>query len=74
MPTTTTEVPLLYLRRANPNEPVELVIGYGDHSCTVYVLRPSQLAKLAVDAVLMTTPRQLDSFHATRRLGQVGAD
>jgi hypothetical protein len=44
------EVPILYLRRGHPGVPAELVIGYDGDPSMVYVLRPGQLANLAIDA------------------------
>jgi hypothetical protein len=47
-----TEMPQIFLRQANKNEPAELVIGDGNSS-SIYILRYSQLKQLAFDAVMM---------------------
>lgn len=47
-----TEMPQVFLRQANKNEPAELVIGDGKNQ-TIIRLRPFQLARLAYDAVTM---------------------
>ena len=44
------EVPVLYLRQGHPGVPAELVVSYGGDPSMVYVLRPGQLANLAIDA------------------------
>lgn len=40
------------LRRPGRGDPVELVIGNGDHTCQVYQLTSEQLKSIARDAVL----------------------
>lgn len=46
-----TEAKLIYLRQGHPREAPELVVEPGGGiPAAVYVLRPSQLANLAIDA------------------------
>lgn len=40
------------LRRPGRGDPVELVIGNGDHTCRVFTLTPEQVKSLARDIVL----------------------
>ena len=44
------EVKSIYLRRAHPRDPVEVVIGYGDHHCTIVRLTKDQHRALTRDS------------------------
>jgi hypothetical protein len=54
-----TEVPWLYLRQTDPGGLTELVIDFGHDMQEVYMLRPTQLAVLAVDATRFALARYL---------------
>ncbi len=56
-----TEVPSLYLRQTESGALTELVVDFGHDTLEVYILRPSQLAKLAVDATRFALARHLSS-------------
>lgn len=56
-----TEVPSLYLRQAASGGLTELVIDFGHDIQEVYMLRPTQLARLAVDATRFALVRYLSS-------------
>lgn len=40
----------IYLRRAHPKDPVELVIGWGNHDCTIVRLSPEQHEAITRDS------------------------
>ena len=51
-----TEVPLVYLRRANARAAVELVIADKDNQTTIINLRPSQLRGIIQDGIKFCFP------------------
>jgi hypothetical protein len=59
---TTTEARIARLRRANPDVPTQLVLELGstdDPEVVIVILRDSQVADLAVDAVHFSLHRSL---------------
>lgn len=44
------EAKTLYLRRGHPADPVELVMGWGDHTCTIVRLTDKQHENLTRDS------------------------
>jgi len=60
------EVPYLYLRKANFNQPVEIVIGRGKGECETIRLTPSQLRRLALDSTAFSIMSDIISSETSR--------